>query len=287
VDQLWQLAGQLDLVVIAAPPAAHVPLAHAALDHGLAVVVDKPLAVSAAQARDLVDRAEALDVPLTVFQNRRWDGDFLTVRRLITDGALGDVRRLESRFEWWKPEEGKRWKARATPAEGGGILFDLGAHLVDQAVQLFGPVEDVHAELAQHRAGVGAEDDAFVSLLHTSGTRSQLWMNAMAAQAGPRFHILGSTSGYTTWGLDGQEAALKRGALPTDEGFGVAPESTWGVVGRDGSLEHIPTERGDYAAFYDRLARSLLDGAPLPVDPRDAVDVIALIEQIHRTAARR
>ena len=286
-EELWDLAGELDLVVVAAPPAAHVALADAALDHRLAVVVDKPLTISAADAGRLVDRAEQLGVPLTVFQNRRWDGDFRTVCRLVADGAVGDVRRFESRFETWKPQESKQWKAQATPEQGGGVLFDFGAHVIDQALHLFGPVDDVHAEVATHRPGGAAEDDAFVSLLHRSGVRSHLWMNALAAQSGPRFRLLGSTSAYTVWGLDGQEAALRGGASPTDEGFGVAPEATWGLFGVAGSEQPTPTEHGSYVTFYDELARALTDGGPLPVDPRDAVAVINLIEQIHRTTPDR
>ncbi|MFO7690562.1 MAG: Gfo/Idh/MocA family oxidoreductase, partial [Cryobacterium sp.] len=126
----------LDLVVIASPPATHAPLAHAALDAGLAVLVDKPFTVNSVHGTELVDKADRLGLALTVFQNRRWDGDFLTLRALIEAGALGDVRRFESRFEWFKAGPGKAWKDAATPGEGGGLLYDLGAHLIDQAVQL-------------------------------------------------------------------------------------------------------------------------------------------------------
>jgi predicted dehydrogenase len=286
VDELLDGAKDLDLLVVASPPATHAALAHRGLDAGLAVVVDKPLSVTAAEGRALVEHAERVGAVLTVFQNRRWDGDFLTVRGLVEEGRLGEVRRFESRFEWWKPAEKKAWKT--SPAtQGGGILYDLGPHLIDQAVQLFGAVGDFHAELATHRPGGGADDDAFVSLLHTSGVRSQLWMNAMAAQVGPRFHVLGSESAYTSWELDPQEAALGAGALPTDPGFGEKPRSRWGQLGIDGALEPVPTRRGDYAAFYRLLADALLHGAPPPVDPRDSIGVIELIESIHSTVASR
>lgn len=284
---LLAAADDLDLVVIGSPSGTHVQLAHAALDAGLAVVVDKPLSVTADEGRDLVDKAERLGLALTVFQNRRWDGDFLTLKALLERGALGAVRRFESRFEWWKPEVAASWKTQATTAEGGGILYDLGAHLIDQALVLFGPVDDVYAEVATHREGGVADDDTFVSLHHGSGVRSHLWMNALAAQAGPRFHVLGATSAYTKWGLDGQEAALKAGGLPSDPGFGVDDESTWGVLGAGGALERIPAERGQYIGFYSALAETLLSGAPLPVDPRDSVRVIGIIEEIHRAASAR
>jgi scyllo-inositol 2-dehydrogenase (NADP+) len=282
-QELFEGPGDLDLVIIAAPPTTHVGLAHEALDRGVAVVLDKPLSVTARDGTALVERATELGLPLTVFQNRRWDGDFLTLRTLVENGSLSGIRRFESRYEWWKPAETKRWKAEATPAEGGGVLYDLGAHLIDQAIVLFGPVERVYAELAAHRVGGGrADDDTFVSLWHSSGVRSQLWMNGMAAQVGPRFHVLGASSAYTKWGLDGQEASLKSGKLPSEEGYGVEPEATWGVLGADGALQRVRTERGDYPAFYAALAESLRNGGPLPVDPRDAVAVIEVIENIHR-----
>jgi predicted dehydrogenase len=280
--ELLDRAAELDLVVVASPPASHVGIAHEAIDAGLAVVVDKPLAVTAADGEALVARAADAGVVLTVFQNRRWDGDFRTLRGLVDDGALGQVRRFESRFEWWRPEESKVWKATATPAEGGGMLYDLGTHLIDQALLLFGPVESVHAELTAHRAGGASDDDAFVSLLHRSGVRSHLWMNGMAAQVGPRFHVLGSESAYTTWGLDPQEAALKGGGRPTDAGYGHEPEAAWGRLGVDGDLRAVPTLPGDYAAFYRLLADAIASGGPPPVDPMDAVTVLRLIETIHR-----
>jgi scyllo-inositol 2-dehydrogenase (NADP+) len=281
-DEVLAAAADLDLVVITTPPGSHAALAHRSLDAGLAVVVDKPLAVTAAEGEALVEHAERVGRPLTVFQNRRWDGDYLTLRSLIGEGALGRVRRFESRFEWWKPEETKAWKAAATPAEGGGMLYDLGTHLIDQAVQLFGPVVDVYAELTHHRPDGGADDDAFVSLLHRGGTRSHLWMNGMAAQVGPRFSVLGSTAAFTTWGLDPQESALKGGGRPSDPGFGVDPETSWGSLGVDGHLRRVPIGPGNYAGFYRALADALRRGGPLPVDPRNAVDVLALIERIHR-----
>jgi predicted dehydrogenase len=281
-DDVLAAAGDLDLAVISTPPATHADLAHRCLDAGLAVVVDKPLAVTAAEGAALVEHAERAGRPLTVFQNRRWDGDFLTLRALVSEGALGRVRRFESRFEWWKPEETKAWKAGSPPAQGGGMLYDLGTHLIDQAVRLFGPVDDVHAELTRYRPDGGADDDAFVSLLHRSGTRSHLHMNGLAAQVGPRFSVLGSKGAFTKWGLDPQEAALKAGARPGDRGFGVDPERSWGCLGVDGDLRRVPIGPGDYAAFYRGLAAALRHGGPLPVDPRDAIDVLSLIERIHR-----
>jgi predicted dehydrogenase len=278
-DELFDT--ELDLVVIGSPPETHTELAHQALDAGLAVVVDKPFSVTANAGTELLEKAERLGLPLTVYQNRRWDGDFLTLKKLIDSGSLGEVRRFESRFEWWKPDVKKSWKAEATVGEGGGILYDLGTHLIDQAIQLFGSVTDAYSEVVTQRPGGSADDDAFVSLLHENGVRSHLWMNALAAQVGPRFHVLGSESAYTKWGLDGQEPALIAGARPSDDDYGVEPESAWGVVGVDGSAHSVPAVRGQYDTFYSLLADALLRGGALPVDPADAVQVIRLIERIH------
>jgi predicted dehydrogenase len=286
-DELFALvdAGELelDLVVLGTPPGTHFAQAGAAIERGLHVVVDKPFVPTAAQGEELVRRAAAAGVVLTVFQNRRWDADFLTLRKLVEAGALGDVRTFESRFEWWMPEGFGSWKDEAPVAEAGGILHDLGAHLVDQALQLFGPVRAVHAEAARHGdPGVSdADQDTFVSLLHESGVRSRLWMNGLAAQVGPRFHVLGSEAAYTKWGLDGQEPALDAGTAPTDPGYGVEPEDRWGVLGAGEDLAPVPAERGDYPAFYRRLAACLRQDGPVPVDPADAVEVLRVIERVH------
>jgi len=274
---------ELDLVVLGTPPGTHVEQASAAIERGLHVVVDKPFTPTAAEGEELVRRAASAGVVLTVFQNRRWDADFRTLRMLVEGGALGRVRTFESRFEWWMPDGFGSWKDEAPIAEGGGILHDLGAHLIDQAIQLFGPVRDVHAEIARHGdPGVSdADEDAFVSLLHESGVRSRLWMNGLAAQAGPRFHVLGSEAAWTKWGLDGQEPALDAGADPADPSYGLEPEERWGVLGTDGALVAVPAERGDYPVFYRRLAVCLREGGPVPVDPDDAVAVLRVIERAH------
>ena len=280
-EALFAQAADLDLVVIGTPPDTHVALANAALDAGLAVVIDKPFAVDSREGWALLNRAESLGLPLTVFQNRRWDGDFLTLQALLADGALGDVYRFESRFEFFKPGTPRSWKAGATPAAGGGVLYDLGAHLIDQAVLLFGPVDDFTAELSTRRPGGAADDDSFVALHHGSGVRSHLWVSSFAAQAGPRFRVLGSAAGYTKWGVDGQEAAIQAGNLPGDADFGLEPESTWGRLGADGASQVVPTQRGRYTAFYEGLANALLRGAPLPVNAVDSAHTIELIERIH------
>ena len=285
--QLWDIAKDLDVVVVATPNRAHVPLGHAALDAGLAVVIDKPLAPSAAEARALIEAAQQRGRLLTVFQNRRWDGDFLTLRRLLDEGRLGQPLRFESRFERWRPEPSQGWRERSAPDEAGGLLFDLGSHLIDQALRLFGPAETVYAELDRRRPGVEVDDDAFVALTHRSGVRSHLFMSAMAAQPGPRMRVLGSVAAYTKFGLDVQEAALREGRRPDEAGWGQEPDECWGRLGSDGDLHPVPTEAGAYQQFYAGVVAALRTGAPAPVDPHDAVEALEVIEAARQSAAER
>ena len=220
---------------------------------------------------------------LTVFQNRRWDGDFLTVKRLLGDGALGTVHRFESRFERWRPELTDTWRERAEDA--GGLLFDLGSHLVDQALQLFGPVVSLYAEVDIRRPSAEVDDDVFLALGHAAGVRSHLWMSAVAGQRGPRFRVLGDRAAFVKHGLDVQEEALRAGRRPDEPGWGEEPHERWGRLGVEGDLREVQTEPGNYGAFYESVAASLLGEAPPPVDPADAVTVLELLEEA-RAASR-
>jgi predicted dehydrogenase len=281
------LARSFDLVVLGSPAHVHLEQGLAALASGAGLVIDKPFAASVAQAGQLIAAADDAALPLIVFQNRRWDGDFLTVRRLLGEGTLGHVHRFESTFERWSPQLRQRWQDTTTTSQGAGIVFDLGSHLVDQALQLFGSARLTAAELTILRPGGVSADEAFLSLLHDSGTRSHLTMSRFATRTGARFRVLGSTAGYTIYGLDGQEPALMAGAAPTDADFGLAPEDAWGTIGIDSSdapLARVPTERGDYARFYAGVAATIRDGAPPPVEPGDALAALQIIADAHELA---
>jgi scyllo-inositol 2-dehydrogenase (NADP+) len=278
-DQLFLGDHEVDLIVISTPNKTHAPLAMAAAAHGFAVVVDKPLATTSEDARNVVDVARDRGTFLSVYQNRRWDGDFRTVGRLVREGKLGTVYRFESRFERWRPTPKPGWRERGGRDEGGGLLFDLGSHLIDQALTLFGPVTRVYAEPDRRRPSVEVDDDVFISLTHASGVRSHLWASAVAAQSGPRFRVLGSDAGYTKYGMDVQEERLRSGAKPVGDDWGVEARENWGVIGTDEDLSPVPTERGQYGAFYAGVVRSLRDGAPPPVDPSDAITTLEIIEQ--------
>lgn len=283
-ERLWERAGELDLVVIASPNRTHVPLARQALRAGLAVVIDKPMAATAEEGRALADDARRAGLLLTVFQNRRWDGDFLTLRRLIDDGALGEVHRYESRFERYRPTPRDGWREEGDPAEAGGILYDLGSHLIDQALVLFGAVTHVYAEVDRRRPGVQVDDDAFVALAHASGVRSHLWMSAVAADHGLRMRVLGSRGAYVKHGMDVQEEALRTGVPPAG-GWGEEREEAWGRLVTGDAAEPVRTAPGAYPAFYARVAAALRDGGDPPVDPMDSVAGLEIIHAARRSAA--
>ncbi|WP_156756294.1 Gfo/Idh/MocA family oxidoreductase [Actinokineospora pegani] len=281
-DAVFADPGAHDLVVVASPNRFHVEQATAALAAGLPVVVDKPAAATAAQVRALAAAAEDAGRMLTVFQNRRWDGDFLTVRRLLADGALGAVARFESRFERGAKPVRARWRTSQDPADFASIVHDLGTHVVDQAIVAFGPPTEVSAEALVTRPGVGAVEDATIALTHGGGVRSYLRVSATTVPVAPRFAVAGPTAGFRCWGLDPQEANSRAGMRPTEPGFG--------SYGRDGTLltadgeTPVPTQDGDYASFY-RAVRDCVrgEGEP-PVPLADSIVLAEVIDAALRSA---
>jgi scyllo-inositol 2-dehydrogenase (NADP+) len=285
-DELFARADALDLVVIASPNRTHVELARRTLESGLPVVIDKPLAGTSEEAEQLAALAAERGLLLSAFHNRRWDNDFRTVRKLLAEGVLGsEIRRFESRFERWRPELKGGWRESGNPAELGGLLYDLGSHLVDQALTLFGPATSVYAESDVRRQGAQSDDDSFIALTHAGGVRSHLWMSAVAAQLGPRFRVLGSEAAYVKNGLDPQEAALREGSRPARrQRWGVEPESAWGTLGDLNARRPVPTLDGDYPAYYAGIVSALRDGTPPPVTAHEAITTIRVLEAARRSA---
>jgi predicted dehydrogenase len=285
VEALWDEPPP-DLVVVASPTGSHGPIARAAVQRGIPVVVDKPLAPSAAEASELVIEADQAGVGLTVFQNRRWDSDILTLQALREAGRLGEIRRFESRFERWRPEpRPDAWREREPPERGGGQLLDLGSHLVDQALFLFGPVTHVYAEISAPR-GLPGDDDAFLALRHAAGTISHLRASAVTAAPGPRLRVLGSRAALIVETLDSQEDALREGRRPGGSEWGREPAGrAWLVAGE--ASEEIDREPGDWPAFYRGVAAALNGSGPMPVDPSDAVRVLELLELARLSAAQQ
>lgn len=278
VQAVWDRAHDLDVVVVTTSNDSHVSLAMAALAAGLPVVVDKPFAVHAAEARQLIDEARRRNLLLTVYHNRRWDGEMLTVKRLLAEQAFGDVLRFESRLERWRPEPKGGWRERGAPEYAGGLLYDLGTHLIDQALHLFGPVTHVYAELDRRRPGMQVDDDVFLALTHASGVRSHLTASSLSAQPIARMRVLGSRAAYLKVHGDVQEAALRAGERPDRPGWGEEPREHWGLLGVGDAAAPVRSEPGAYQEFYAGVVAALRDGAPVPVDPEDAVAGLEIIE---------
>jgi len=277
-------AREPDLVVITTPNRTHVELAKAALDAGVPVVVDKPFTPTAQEGRELIEHARNRGLLLTVFQNRRWDSDIRTVRKVLAGGELGRVHRFESRFDRWAPQPKPTWRDSGGAEDVAGLLYDLGSHLIDQSLQLFGPVTSVYAEIDRRRPGVRADDDSFVSLTHANGVRSHLWMSKLAAVSGPRLRVLGDQGTFTKHGTDPQEADLRAGKRPVDETWGREPEDIWGELGNGETARKVPSEPGAYQAFYDEVVEALTVHGPAPVDPADAVTALDIIAAAQRSA---
>jgi scyllo-inositol 2-dehydrogenase (NADP+) len=271
----------IDLVVIATPNASHFPLARAALEAGKHVVVDKPFAVTAGEADALIALAAARGRMLTVFHNRRWDGDFLTVKALVESKRLGEIRLFEAHWDRHRAAPKPGWREQA--GEGAGLLFDLGPHLIDQALLLFGRPDALSADIAVQRDGASV-DDYWSLTLHYGARRVTLSAAMLVAAPRPRFALHGTSGSFVKYGLDTQEAALKAGRGPGDTGFGQSSEDGL-LTTPDGVTIQIPTERGRYAAFYRAVAAAIAGGAPPPVDPADAREGLELIALARRSAA--
>ncbi|GAA0453589.1 oxidoreductase [Paractinoplanes deccanensis] len=277
-DSIAELAAAgAEAVTISTPVATHAQLALEAIAHGLSVVVDKPFAMDADAAREVVAAAKDKGVRLSVYQNRRWDSDLLTIRRLIADGQLGQIRRFESRFERWQPQ-------RKVGAAGGGTLMDFGSHLVDQALLLHGPAVRVYAEM---RGSGEFDDDMFVALHHVNGVESHLWGSWRQAAPGPRFRVSGTTATFVT-GFDGsidvQEELLKGGKSPADLGDRWGVESSQGKLFRGDEGTPVPTERGRWDTYYPAFAAAVRGAGPVPVDPQDAVRTMTVLDAARRSA---
>ncbi|AXA92015.1 oxidoreductase [Massilia sp. YMA4] len=275
----------IELVVVCTPNASHYALAKAALLAGKHVVVDKPFVLSSAEGGELVALARQRGVQLSVFQNRRWDGDFLTLRHVIESGQLGAVHTYRAHFDRYAPQVKARWKEAAQP--GAGVLWDLGSHLIDQALVLFGMPRSVTAHLSRQREGAQVED-AFEVLLDFGVTKAMLHAGALVCAPGPRYQVHGEHGSFVKHGIDPQEAALKSGARPGDPGWGQEAPADWGTIfAADGSRHTVETLPGAYEAFYRGVYHAIAEGAQVPVQPEDAVAVVRVIELALRSHHER
>ncbi|MFZ6748782.1 oxidoreductase [Undibacterium sp. Ren11W] len=276
---------EIDLVILPTPNDTHHALARLALAAGKHVVVDKPFTLTSAEARDLMVFAEAQQKFLSVFHNRRWDADFLTVQKLFASGQLGRVTHFESHFDRYRPNVPQRWRDGA--GAGSGLWYDLGPHLVDQALCLFGQPQSIWLDLANQR-DAALTDDWFHAVLRYGELRVILHASALVAHQGPRFVMHGTQGSYTKFGLDTQEAALKTGARP------VQPD--WGIDSQPGQLDllrgswmqqsTLSNETGDYPQFYRAMRDAIWHGAATPVAASEALQVMQLLELGQQSAAQ-
>ena len=281
VDALLE-RDDVEIVVVASPNRSHVPVGMRALGSGRHVVVDKPIAMDLAEGASLIEAARSAGRVLTVFQNRRWDGDLLTVRELMQSGALGAIDSFESRFERWT-DVSPEW--RETAEEAGGPHRDLGAHLVDQCLLLFGAVDRVYAEIDRRRPGTRVEDSAFVALEHANGVHARLWTSLIAGRTGPRMRVRGLAAEYVKETLDVQEAQLLDGMRPDAPGFGEESPERWGVLSEGrGAARTVPTRPGTYIRFYELLRDAVRGEGPPPVDPADSLAGLRVLEAAERSA---
>jgi len=304
---------RLDLVVIATPNQLHFAQALAALEAGKHVVIDKPMALDVPQCDRLIEVADARCRALTVFHNRRWDSDFLTLRQLIASHALGPIVTFEARWDRYRPTVPDRWRERAD--HGGGVLYDLGAHLIDQALCLFGPPEWIEADVFVQRAGARV-DDAFQIRMGQGARRIVLESSSIAADASLRYTVHGLKASFRKSGLDVQEQQLRDGLPVDDPAFGLEPHAQWGTLipgttagdaGASASANAnanapraVRPERGNWREFY-RILRHRIESdafvspkpatapvsgaAPVPVPAAEARAVIRLIDAARESSA--
>ncbi|CAO96812.1 oxidoreductase [Erwinia tasmaniensis] len=276
----------LELIVIPTPNDTHFPLAKAALNAGKHVVVDKPFTVTLSQAHELEALANAKGLLLSVFHNRRWDSDFLTLKALLADGALGDVRYFESHFDRFRPEVHQRW--REQKGAGSGIWFDLGPHLIDQALQLFGSPVAIHLDIANLRPGAVTTDYFHATLIYPQ-RRVILHGSMLVAAESPRYQVHGTHGSFVKYGLDPQEQSLKAGArLPQEEWGYDMRDGVLTVVEGDGMVEKtLLTIPGNYPAYYAAIRDAVNGAGENPVKVAEAIQVMELIELGLQSAERR
>lgn len=274
-----------ELVIVATPNQTHFPLARAALAAGKHVLVEKPFTLTLTEAQELAALAEQQHLVLSVFQNRRWDGDFLTVQQVLDSGCLGRITALHSHFDRFRPEVRQRW--RESDELGAGIWYDLGPHLIDQALLLFGLPVRVRADLARLRTGALSDDHAEVTLDYSDADgerRVTLHASMLTAYAAPRFTVHGTAGSFVIHDLDPQEEALKDGQLPSAAG--------WGLGAPDGQLitphgtETVSRKAGNYPALYQALAAAIREGTAPPVTAQQALDTMRVLEAAQRSQAQ-
>ena len=283
VDEL--LARAIDLVVIATPNTSHYAIAKQCLLAGRHVVIDKPFAPTLREAQDLAELAKQQRRVLSVYHNRRYVGDFVTLQRLVSGGTLGRIVAYESHFDRFRPElKPGAWRERAEP--GAGVWFDIGPHLLDQAFVLFGTPHAIAADIRSERDGA-LVDDAFDVTLHYPTLRAVLRASMLAAAPGPSFAVHGTGGSFIKYGVDAQEAALKAGRTPGEPDWDVDPPALYGMLTTPEGTRAVPTIPSSYAHYYENVRDAILGKAELAVTPQQALDVMRGLELAVTSNQRR
>lgn len=268
-------ADVVDLIVITTPNEFHFPMAKACLMAGKHVVVDKPVTIFSHEAEELDQIARERNLILSVFQNRRFDGDVLTIQKLISKNTLGDIVYLESHFDRFRPDITDNWREKDVP--GNGITYDLGVHLIDQIVLFFGLPNWIQADIRKQRTGAIA-DDYFDIQLDFGSIKARATASVLSASPTPRFLVQGNRAAYLKFGLDVQEAKFKAGQAPEGADWGVESMDKWGKIYHSNGEEPVPTENGDYRIFYQNIANSILGKENLLVTIPQTISVLKIVE---------
>ena len=278
------VAMDLDLLVISSANIVHAEQALAGIRAGIPVVIDKPMARSLAETQLIVNAGEKAKVPVTTYFNRKWDSDALTVKRVLSEGILGEVFRMDSRFERFRPEiAANSWREELSPEDGGGLLLDLQPHLLSLALDWFGAAELVHASVRSIRGGV--DDDNFLALKHQSGVDSYLSGSSIIGAPGPRLRIVGSKGALIISDLDPQESLLRAGKYPAGGVWG-EPTSSRAFLHQGDEVTQILGENGNYAIFYQLVKGALAGEKEWPVTTDEALEVARIIDQAREISTR-
>jgi scyllo-inositol 2-dehydrogenase (NADP+) len=279
---------EIDLIVVNTPDNSHFDFAYKALDAGKHVIIEKPFVVNVADGERLIDLAKKKARILSVFQNRRWDGDFLTVQKIIRQKMLGRLVEYEAHFDRYRNYIQNSWKEN--PDYQTGTLYNLGSHLIDQALVLFGMPEAVYADIRIMREG-GRVDDAFDLKLYYKDVKVTLKAGYLIREPGPKYMVHGTEGSFVKYGIDPQEEDLKQGRLPNEKGWGTEPESDWGILNTniDGIQvrKKIETMAGCYTDYYSNIFEAITKGAELSVKAEEALNVVRIIEAAYKSSDDR
>jgi predicted dehydrogenase len=278
VSTIEELCAQdLDLIVIASGNQVHLSQALTAINAGIPTVVDKPMGINVAQTREILDAADSAGVAVTTYFNRKWDSDILTLKRVIRDGQIGTVIRMDSRFERFRPQlNPQSWRENNSPEDGGGLLLDLMPHLISTAIECFGPANLKSSSIRSVRGG--ADDDCVLVLAHETGVESILSASAVVGAPGPRLRVIGSEGAFVVNELDPQEALLRAGKAPKD-GKWKEDTSSQAFIHKGDSVEEFKTDPGNYASFYSLVHEAIVNKTAMPISPVEILAVAQIIDK--------